>query len=57
VLLFVVIPLFGVEILGHPLHILLIAVPLILQTVQIFFIAYWGAKKSGCFRILTHRRG
>ena len=44
-LLFVVIPLFGGGILGNPLHILLIAVPLILQTVLIFVIVIWGAKK------------
>jgi arsenite transporter len=30
--------------LGNPLHILLIAIPLILQTFLIFFIAYGGAK-------------
>lgn len=35
----------GGVILGNPLHILLIAVPLILQTALIFFLAYWGAKK------------
>ena len=35
----------GGVILGNPLHILLIAVPLILQTALIFFVAYWGAKK------------
>ncbi len=35
----------GDVILGNPLHILLIAVPLILQTVLIFLVAYWGAKK------------
>jgi ACR3 family arsenite transporter len=35
----------GGVILGNPLHILLIAVPLVIQTVLIFFIAYMGAKK------------
>lgn len=35
----------GEIILGNPLHILLIAVPLIIQTVLIFFIAYWAGKK------------
>lgn len=35
----------GGVILGNPLHILLIAVPLVIQTVFIFFLAYWGAKK------------
>jgi ACR3 family arsenite transporter len=34
----------GSVILANPLHIALIAVPLILQTVLIFFIAYLGAK-------------
>lgn len=35
----------GEVILGNPLHILLIAVPLVLQTVLIFFLAYYAAKK------------
>jgi ACR3 family arsenite transporter len=35
----------GKTILANPLHIVLIAVPLILQTYLIFFIAYWAAKK------------
>ncbi len=35
----------GDVILGNPLHILLIAVPLIIQTVLIFFIAYWAGRK------------
>jgi ACR3 family arsenite transporter len=34
----------GQTILGNPLHILLIAVPLVLQTVLIFFVAYGWAK-------------
>lgn len=34
----------GETILGNPLHILLIAVPLVLQTVLIFFVAYGWAK-------------
>ncbi len=35
----------GQTILKNPLHIALIAVPLIIQTYLIFFIAYWAAKK------------
>jgi ACR3 family arsenite transporter len=35
----------GDVILGNPLHIVLIAIPLIIQTVLIFFIAYWAGKK------------
>jgi ACR3 family arsenite transporter len=35
----------GEVILGNPLHILLIAVPLILQTALIFFLSYGAAKK------------
>ncbi len=35
----------GDVILGNPLHIVLIAVPLIIQTTLIFFIAYLAAKK------------
>ncbi len=35
----------GQVILGNPLHILLIAVPLILQTVLIFFLAYLAGRK------------
>jgi ACR3 family arsenite transporter len=31
-------------ILDHPLHIILIAIPLILQTVLIFFVAYLASK-------------
>jgi ACR3 family arsenite transporter len=34
----------GETILNNPLHILLIAIPLVLQTVLIFFVAYWWAK-------------
>ncbi|MGL4854438.1 MAG: arsenic resistance protein, partial [Lentisphaeria bacterium] len=34
----------GEIILSNPLHILLISVPLILQTFLIFFIAYFGCK-------------
>ena len=34
----------GETILNNPLHILLIAVPLVLQTVLIFFVAYGWAK-------------
>lgn len=34
----------GQTLLGNPLHILLIAVPLVLQTVMIFFVAYGWAK-------------
>ncbi len=36
----------GETILANPLHILLIAIPLILQTVLIFFVAYYWAKKA-----------
>ena len=35
----------GEVILGNPLHIVLIAIPLIIQTVFIFFIAYLAARK------------
>jgi len=35
----------GEVILHNPLHILLIAIPLTIQTFLIFFIAYWGSKK------------
>lgn len=35
----------GDVILENPLHIALIALPLVLQTVLIFFLAYWAAKK------------
>lgn len=35
----------GETILGNPVHIVLIAIPLILQTILIFFIAYFWAKK------------
>jgi len=35
----------GEIILGNPLHIVLIAIPLIIQTVLIFFIAYLAARK------------
>jgi arsenite transporter len=35
----------GDVILGNPLHIVLIAVPLVIQTVLIFFGAYWAGKK------------
>ncbi len=35
----------GEVILSNPLHILLIAIPLTIQTVFIFFLAYYGAKK------------
>ena len=38
----------GDVILGNPLHIVLIAIPLIIQTLLIFFIAYWGCKKFRC---------
>jgi ACR3 family arsenite transporter len=38
----------GEVILKHPLHIVLIAVPLILQTVLIFFLAYGTCQKIGC---------
>ena len=37
----------GEQILNHPIHILLIAVPLTLQTYFIFFIAWWVGKKIG----------
>lgn len=37
----------GDVILGNPLHIVLIAVPLVIQTLLIFFIAYLAAKKMG----------
>jgi arsenite transporter len=40
----------GDVILGNPLHIVLIAIPLIIQTVFIFFVAYLICKKLG----LTH---
>ena len=36
----------GQTILNNPLHILLIAIPLVLQTILIFFIAYGWAKRS-----------
>lgn len=35
----------GDKIINHPIHILLIAIPLILQTYLIFYIGYFGAKK------------
>lgn len=35
----------GDKIINYPLHILLIAIPLILQTYLVFFIGYLGAKK------------
>jgi len=35
----------GDKIIQYPLHIVLIAIPLILQTYLIFYIGYWGAKK------------
>lgn len=35
----------GDKIINYPLHILLIAIPLLLQTYLIFFIGYFGAKK------------
>ena len=35
----------GDKIINYPLHILLIAIPLILQTYIIFYIGYFGAKK------------
>jgi len=35
----------GDKIIHYPLHILLIAIPLILQTYLIFYIGYFGAKK------------
>jgi ACR3 family arsenite transporter len=35
----------GDKIINYPLHILLIAIPLILQTYFIFFIGYMGARK------------
>lgn len=35
----------GDVILSNPLHIVLIAIPLILQTFLIFFVAYWASKK------------
>lgn len=38
----------GEVILKHPLHIILIAVPLILQTVLIFFLAYGTCQKLRC---------
>lgn len=38
----------GDIILSNPLHIVLIAIPLILQTFLIFFIAYWACKKFRC---------
>jgi len=34
----------GAKIINHPLHILLIAIPLIIQTYLIFYIGYFGAK-------------
>lgn len=37
----------GSIILANPLHILLIAVPLIIQTVLVFFIAYFASQKLG----------
>ncbi len=38
----------GEVILKHPLHIVLIAIPLIVQTVLIFFLAYGTCQKIGC---------
>ena len=35
----------GDKIINYPLHILLIAIPLVLQTYLIFYIGYFGAKK------------
>jgi ACR3 family arsenite transporter len=35
----------GDRILDHPVHILLIALPLLVQTYLIFGVAYWGAKR------------
>jgi arsenite transporter len=35
----------GDKVINHPLHILLIAIPLIIQTYLIFYIGYLGAKK------------
>lgn len=35
----------GDKIIHYPLHILLIAIPLVLQTYLIFYIGYFGAKK------------
>nr|HPR32428.1 hypothetical protein [Prolixibacteraceae bacterium] len=43
----------GEQILTHPLHILLIAIPLTLQTYLIFFITWFGGKKLGLpYRII-----
>jgi ACR3 family arsenite transporter len=39
----------GEVILGNPLHIVLIAVPLVLQTVLIFFVAYLAGRRL-CLR-------
>ncbi len=38
----------GETILNHPLHIVLIAIPLTIQTVLIFFIAYKACNQLGC---------
>ncbi len=35
----------GIKIINYPLHILLIAIPLVLQTYLIFYIGYLGARK------------
>ncbi len=37
----------GGVILDNPLHILLIAIPLVIQTFLIFFISYWASQKLG----------
>jgi arsenite transporter len=37
----------GEQILGNPFHILLIAVPLTIQTYFIFFLTWWGGRKLG----------
>lgn len=46
----------GETILKNPLHIFLIAVPLVLQTVLIFFVAYRWANYGSYLTILLHRQ-
>lgn len=42
----------GETILNNPLHILLIAVPLVVQTVLIFFVAYGFGRKGGNYPMM-----
>jgi arsenite transporter len=47
----------GDVILGNPLHILLIAIPLIIQTFLIFFIAYLAGQKLGLYHDIAAPAG